>query len=150
MYIFYQFILGYLAVIGFAYYLTVPFKVIPYCAIGGAVGWTTFMYFSKYLNNGFLGILLGSILIGLLGEILSRKFKMPATVFTIAGIVPLVPGLNLYYMMYNIVMSNYSEAFTEGLNASIIAGSISIGLFLASSISNRVIKHMYKKRSGVL
>lgn len=147
MYITYQFLLGFLAVLGFAYYLNVPMRAIPACALGGAIGWVIFMYSSKYLDAGHIGILVGSIFIGLLGEYFSRKHRLPATVFLLAGIIPLVPGLNMYFMMYNVVMNNYDEAFKQGLNAAIISGAISIGLFLASSAYSKVMRIRSKLRN---
>ncbi len=134
----YQFILGFLAVAAFAYYLNVPKKAICSCAIGGGLGWAVFMYCSKSLNAAHIGVLIGAMIVGFMGEEFARRYHLPATVFIIAGIIPLVPGMNMYFMMYNIVMNDYAEAFRQGLNAAIIGGAISIGITLASGVYRRL------------
>ncbi|MDO5718575.1 MAG: threonine/serine exporter family protein [Tissierellia bacterium] len=132
MELFFEFILGFFAVIGYAYYYNIPYKTLHVSGFIGAVGWTMYNL-GVYFDVANLGVFIGSICIGFLGEFFSRKYKLPATIYLIPGIIPLVPGMSMYFMMYNIVMKNYYEAFNQGLNAAVVAGAISIGLFIASS-----------------
>lgn len=126
--------------IGFAAYFSVPRSAMVYAAIAGAVGWTLYNYVYYTHHSLYLGMLLAAFSIGVLGEIFSRIKKYPATVFIIVGIIPLVPGMNLYYTMLYLVESNTAKALSEGISAIVTAGSISIGILLASVFSASILR----------
>lgn len=140
-----QIVLSLIAVSCFAFYFNVPKKVLPSCAISGTIGWIFYTIFMD-LNLYYLGFLLGAFGIGLVGGFYARKYKMPTTVFVLAGIVPIVPGMNLYLTMYNVIMGDYSQAFREALKASLIAGCISVGISLAVYVIETISSNKVKKK----
>lgn len=62
-----------------------------------------------------------------------RKFwracqKAPANIFSLIGIVPLVPGGGLYQTMLALVMDDYSAALSTGVQTMLIAGAIALAI----------------------
>ncbi|WP_371029026.1 threonine/serine exporter ThrE family protein [Pseudoclavibacter sp. JSM 162008] len=66
-----------------------------------------------------------ALIIGILGEGLSRKLHIPATITTVCGTVPLLPGLAIYQGMLDITSSDTSD---DGVLRLVQAGSIGIGI----------------------
>jgi uncharacterized membrane protein YjjB (DUF3815 family) len=63
---------------------------------------------------------------------MARIIKIPASVFSIIGIVPLVPGITAYYTVLNIVEKNNTVAFNKGIETIGSAGAIAFGIMLAT------------------
>jgi uncharacterized membrane protein YjjB (DUF3815 family) len=80
----------------------------------------------------------GAFVVGVLSEILARKRKMPATVFTIPGLIPLVPGYGLYYSMLKVVEADYTAAAEVGVETILVALSISSAIIVTTSISRKI------------
>ena len=81
-----------------------------------------------------LSIFCGTVVLSLMSELFARIYKQPVTLFTIPGIVPLVPGLPIYQGMYYMIMSAYSIGIEKLIKASMEAGAISLGILLVSGL----------------
>lgn len=132
--------LAFFSVIGISLYFNVPRNTIISCGVCGAVGWTVYRFVQDILMLGNLGALFGALSLGLMAGYFARKHKLPTTNFLLAGIVPLVPGLSVYYMMYYTVFKDYEKVFEHGLNAAIISGLLAVGVYISSSISDKIKK----------
>jgi hypothetical protein len=66
-----------------------------------------------------------AIVIGLLGETLAERWRVPAVVTTACGIVPLLPGLTLYRGVLDLTSGRGPEG---GIELLLQAGMIAIGL----------------------
>jgi uncharacterized membrane protein YjjB (DUF3815 family) len=118
----------------------VPKHTLIYCAIGGAI---TYMVRTICLHIG-LGIeistFLASTFIGIISLYWSRKYLIPRPVYTVASIIPMIPGTFAFSAMISLVDMNSHgvtpeliETFIEnGLKAVSILGAISFGLALPS------------------
>ena len=81
-------------------------------------------------------------------ELLARKRRAPANVFLIPGVIPTVPGSNLYFLMRNILESNMPEAITQlsvalGVAIGIACGTVSVSItwgIVSDKISKRKAK----------
>ena len=82
--------------------------------IAGALGWVTFYIISINFNSHISGTFFAAIAVGILGELLARYYKKPATVYIIPGIVPLVPGAGMYYTMLALVRKDFYVAISKG------------------------------------
>ena len=80
----------------------------------------------------------------LFAEIMARKRRAPASVFLIPGVIPTVPGSNLYFFMRYILESNLPEAFSQlgialGVALGIACGTVSVSITWGI-ISDRISK----------
>lgn len=136
-----QFIFAFIATIGFAGYFNLKQKpTLIAVAIPGGLGFLILYVFSLY-GQSILGTFVASLLIGVIGEILSVKFKTPSTVFITPAIIPLVPGAGMYYTMLHFVNEDFQQMISTGSDTVFIAGSIAMGI-LVGSISSRSVKRM--------
>ena len=147
MVFFRQFILATIAVIGFAGYFNVKGKkVLVGACISGGFSFAIFSHFSQ-LDQVVFGTFVAALLIGLIGEFLSVRLKAPSTVFITPGIIPLVPGAGMYYTMLDFVNEDFQSMISTGANTIFIAGSIAMGILVASIFSRslqRMRRHNFK------
>jgi len=80
------------AAAGFATLFNVPRRALPGCAIAGAVGYGLRTLLVEWGVMLELATLVGALVVGFLGEFLARRWQTPAAVFTVPGVIPLVPG----------------------------------------------------------
>ena len=128
------------ASVGFAMVFNVPKHTLVYCAIGGAI---TFIARSLFLHLGIgieISTFLASTFIGIVALYWSRKYLIPRPVYTVASIIPMIPGTYAFTAMISLVDMN-THGVTEqliglfvfnGLKAISILGAISFGLALPS------------------
>lgn len=139
-----QGIYSFLCVVGFSVLFNLPKKLIIAASISGMVGWLIYYYFQYIGTNFIVPAFVGSIAVGLVGEFLAIIKKHPATLFTIPGIIPFVPGYGIYYTMLYIVEEDFSQAMTTGAESLFIAISIACGIVLATSFIRIVRPHIEK------
>ena len=128
------------ASVGFAMVFNVPKHTLIYCAVGGAI---TFIARSSLLHLGIgieISTFLASTFIGIVALYWSRKYLIPRPVYTVASIIPMIPGTYAFTAMISLVDMN-THGVTEqliglfvfnGLKAVSILGAISFGLALPS------------------
>lgn len=125
---------SFLSVVGFSVLFNLPRRLIIAASFSGMIGWLLYFFFQSFPSANFiLPAFAGSIAVGLVGEILAAVKKHPATLFTIPGIIPFVPGYGIYYTMLHIVEKDFDSALTTGAESLFIAISIACGIVLATS-----------------
>lgn len=129
-----------IASVGFAMVFNVPKHTLKYCAFGGAI---TYMARTSFLHLG-LGIevstFLAATIIGIIALYWSRKYIIPRPVYTVASIIPMIPGTFAFTAMISLVDMNTHGVTPElinifivnGLKAISILGAITLGLALPS------------------
>lgn len=99
--------------VGFALIFNVPPKALIYCAFLGALGHgfrTLLLHFDVQL---VLGTFLAAGLIGFIGVQISQHYLAHPKVFTVAAIIPMIPGIYAYKAMIAIVQINSYGASPE-------------------------------------
>lgn len=139
-----QFVFSLLSTIGFAILFSIPRDSILKSGLVGALGWIGFYITSTYLKSNIAGTFFAAITVGVLGELLARHYKKPATVYIIPGIVPLVPGAGMYYTMLALVDNDFFLAANKGTETFFIASAISIGVIISTSLSRSIKRVKYK------
>ncbi len=139
-----QAIYSFLSVVGFSVLFNLPRKLIIAASLSGMFGWLLYYFFQSLGTNFIVPAFVGSIVVGFIGEILAAIKKHPATIFTIPGIIPFVPGYGIYYTMLHIVEKDFNLALTTGAESLFIAISIACGIVLATSFV-RIIKPNIEK-----
>lgn len=122
------------SVAGFAVLLNCPSKSILYAGLCGALGWAVFLISQSAALSTVAASFFAALSVGVLGELCAIRFRRPATVFIIPGILPLVPGYGLYYTMLSIIEKNYSKAAQLGVTAIFVAFAIASGLIISSTV----------------
>ena len=88
------------------------------------------------IGTGPLSTFFAAAFVAFMGEILARKLKKPAIIFTIPGILPLSPGLGIYNTMLYMVQKDFEKGFSKGIDTISIAASIALGILVVTSINN--------------
>ncbi|WP_417331738.1 threonine/serine exporter family protein [Halarcobacter sp.] len=131
--------------VGFAMVFNVPRNALVYCAIGGAVGYTTRFVLMDLNIPIELATFLASTLVGVIALYWSRKYIVPRPVYTIASIIPLLPGTYAFTAIINLLQMNAQGVSPElitlfidnGLKAVIILSGIGFGLAIPSLVFMR-------------
>ena len=76
---------------------------------------------------------------------MARKTKSPSTLYLVVGMIPLIPGAALYYMMRNAIQTNFKMFAERGLEAVITGGAIASGIITAMVCWNVIKLNLLKK-----
>lgn len=122
--------------VGFALVFNVPQKALKYCAMGGAIG-----HGSRYLmlQSGIpieWATFFAATAVGMIGVIWSKRFMAHPKVFTVAALIPMVPGVFAFKAMIALVEINHlgyspeliSILMENFLKAMFIIAGLAIGL----------------------
>lgn len=142
----YQFVISFMATIGFGIFFGAPFNSIIPTGISGAISWVVYYFFSNNLGGPIAATFVASLCVGIFGEGLAIKYKKPATVFITPGIVSLVPGAGTYYTMLYLVDKDFTNAANFGAQTLFVAAAIAVGIVTATVFS-RSIKNFKKYNS---
>jgi uncharacterized membrane protein YjjB (DUF3815 family) len=127
------FLFAFCSTIGFSILFHVPKKHILSAGFAGAAGWLTYTFFIASGSGSVLSCFAGSCAAALIGEVFARVFKDAATVFIIPGILPLVPGANMYYTMLAILDGDVERTASVGTETILMAGAIAVALLVVAS-----------------
>ncbi|VTX67200.1 threonine/serine exporter family protein [uncultured Aggregatibacter sp.] len=124
--------------VGFALVFNVPPKALKYCALLGALGHVTRTILMYNDVPIVFATLVGAALIGFIGVHLSHRYLAHPKVFTVAAIIPMIPGVQAYKAMIAIVQIHhygFSNALFEQMiasfiNTTFILGALVFGLAL--------------------
>ena len=131
--------------VGFAMVFNVPRKMLVFCAIGGALTHSLrflIMYFGIPIEWATFIV---STNMGFIGLYWSRKHLIPRPVFTVASVIPMIPGSYAFMAMVGLVEINTSGYSLElmqvvmenGLRTLFILTALSFGLAIPSILIYR-------------
>ncbi|WP_025565869.1 threonine/serine exporter family protein [Psychromonas sp. SP041] len=131
--------------VGFAMVFNVPRKMLIFCAAGGAL---THSFRFLLLHFGIpieWATFIASANMGFLGLYWSRKHLIPRPVFTVASVIPMIPGSYAFTAMIGLVEINTSGYSLElmqivmenGLRTLFILTALSFGLAIPSILIYR-------------
>lgn len=101
------------ACVGFALWFKIKGKQVIYSGIGAFFTWAIYLVVYEVWPSNFGATMAGAIFVAAYAFIMSRVNKAPATIFLTASAFPLIPGPNLYYMMYGWVSADSAMAGRE-------------------------------------
>ena len=85
---------------GFAVLYNLRGKKLCMAGISGMVSWIAYLIVWNEMPSTFVANLAAAAVATIYAETMARILKTPVTVFLITGIIPLVPGGNLYYTIF--------------------------------------------------
>lgn len=126
--------------VGFGMVFNVPKHTLIYCAFGGAIAYSSRALLMDFGMALELATFLASTIVGMVALRWSRKYIIPRPVYTIASIIPLLPGTYAFTAIINLISMNAhgvtSELITmfidNSLKTIIVLGGIGFGLALPS------------------
>ena len=123
--------------VAFAVLFNVPKRFYVSCATIGTLGWVVYCA-AVNPTSPAIASFFASLTVVLISRVLTVRMKCPITMFVIPGIFPLIPGASVYYMAYDLVISETREAGQSGFLALKIAFGIVLGIVSAVSIPREV------------
>jgi uncharacterized membrane protein YjjB (DUF3815 family) len=105
--------------VGFALVFNVPQKALLYCAIGGAIGHGSRFLMMHYGVPIEWASFFAATIVGMIGVHWSHRFLAHPKVFTVAALIPMVPGVFAFKAMIAMVEINHL-GFTPELLATLM------------------------------
>lgn len=114
--------------VGFGVLLKTNPRHLLYAGLCGFI--TYFVYYAVEFSGAslFVAAFASSIVTATYAETMARLRKAPNIIYLLTGIIPTVPGADLYYTMKHIMMGNGAEALASLFRA------IGVGLGIAGGI----------------
>ena len=107
-------------------------KKLLFSTISGGISYVVYLAFLGH--SSVLASFLASCAITLYAETMARRVKSPATVFLVAGLIPIVPGQGIYRCMFEALEGRLSVAAITCYHTLLEAGAIAIGVVTVSSL----------------
>lgn len=145
-----QALLSFIATACFGVVFNAPTKVIPYCGFIGAVCWSMYYMLTSWKGIEMIqATFVSAFIVAVIAHLLARTRKLPVIVFSVSGIIPLVPGGTAYNTMRNIVEQDYLTGMQNGMLVFMISGAIAMGLVFAEVIMQLLARALYNSRTSM-
>ena len=119
-------------------------KQVLYSSIGAFFTWFVYMAAYHFNNSNFYATIIGATFVAGYAFVMSRVNRAPSTIFLTASVFPLIPGPNLYYMMYGFVGGDNAMAFEQMKVLFETCLGIAFG-FLIVDVISRVLMYQLKR-----
>lgn len=120
--------LGCIATLGFAMLFNVPRRALVLsAAIGGGAHFLQFLITSWGIS-GSIGTLVGALFVGLVGAIASCRLALPMVVFSITGIIPMIPGIPAFEILVRFSQGDIPGGLQSAVQAGFGVGAIAAGI----------------------
>lgn len=131
--------------VGFALVFNVPQNALIYCAVGGALGHGSRFLFMQFGIPIEWATFFAATIVGTIGIHWSHRFLAHPKVFTVAALIPMVPGVFAYKAMIALVEINHlgyspelvSTMAENFLKAMFIIVGLALGLALPGMLFYR-------------
>lgn len=141
-----ELIVCFFATVSFGILFSVPRNTLLFGGVIGMLAWGIFRTLPEFGLTAIFATSVASITAATIAHFLAKKHRVPATVFTIPGIIPLVPGSKAYYTMLAFVEGNYIGGLELGIETMLQAGAIAGGIVFAIAVFSfgKGIGHRYE------
>jgi uncharacterized membrane protein YjjB (DUF3815 family) len=134
-----QLLTSFIASAAFGIIFNVPKKLLLNGGLVGMIGWFIYILFVEYDFDPILATFVATFFVAMISQLFARIYKTPMTIFSVSGIIPLVPGGLAYEAMRHFVINDYNTAIQLAAKAFMISGAIAMGLVF-SEVINQIIK----------
>ena len=138
-------VFSYIATVGFALTVNIPHRVIHWSGICGCAGWMVYWLVTEASGGRMISNTLGAFAVGLVAVVLAKWKKCPVTLFSVPGLVPLVPGAPAYMVVRRLIDGKYIAAQQMMMRVAIVTVSIALGFLLSTLFQeawNKYIKRL--------
>lgn len=134
-----QLLTSFIASAAFGLIFNVPKRTLIHCGATGMVSWSIYMISTELSLAAIPATLIAAFVVTVISQLFAKLYKTPIIVFSVAGIIPLVPGGLAYDAMKHVVQDQYDIAVQLAVEAFMISGAIAIGLVF-SEVINQLIR----------
>ncbi|MEH7234584.1 threonine/serine exporter family protein [Bacillus sp. JJ1562] len=128
----------------FGIIFNVPKRSLIKCGLVGMMSWVLYIFLFFRGFDAVYATLVASLLVGIISHIFAKVYKNPVIIYSIVGIIPLVPGGIAYNSMRNFVENDYSTALSLAAKAFMISGAIAFGLVISEVLNQLIFKRKKK------
>ena len=125
-------ILAGIIVLGFGILFQAPIKSLPFLALTGIISFSIFTFLPI---NHLFAIFTASLSVGICSEVFARVMKLPATVFIISGIIPLVPGIPAYNAIFHLLNEDYVAGVSASVETLLSGGAIALAIAITTTLA---------------
>lgn len=86
-----QLITSFIAAATFCILFNAPKRALLQCGFAGMVGWMVYVILDVECGP-VVATFAATVVVGIVSQLFARSFKMPVIIFSVGGIIPLVPG----------------------------------------------------------
>ncbi|MEH6946769.1 threonine/serine exporter family protein [Bacillus sp. JJ634] len=145
--VFEQVITSFIASAAFGVLFNAPKQSLIKCGLVGMIGWVLYYGLVEIEYDSIFATLVAAFVVGVISQFFAKRYKMPIIIFTIAGIIPLVPGGLSYDAMKHFVENDYNVAVQLAAKVCMLAGAIAMGIIFAEVMNQLMIKYNRRKQS---
>lgn len=120
--------LAFCSSVGFGVLFDVPQRALLVAALVGALAYGIDRWGLLVGMPSGAAAFIAGLAISALAEVLSRPFRLPTTVFTIPGFLPLVPGAAAFRTLLNFVADDYMNGTASLVRTAIIVVALAAGI----------------------
>lgn len=139
------------AALGFAVLFNVPRHMLVWTAVCGAVGHALRFLLVQMGGSLEIATLVGATAVGFLGHLLARRLYAPAAIFTVSGVIPMVPGTFAFGTMLGVLQlaavlplppattlaDLLATTSVEAIKTGLILGALALGIALPTFLFGR-------------
>lgn len=134
-----QLITSFIASAAFSIIFNAPRRSLLQCGLVGMFSWGAYVLLNVHYGSVFAS-LVATFIVGVMSIIFARIYKTPVIIFSVSGIIPVVPGGTAYDAMRNFVENDINTALQLATQAFFISGAIAIGLVIAEVLNQMLRK----------
>lgn len=138
-------ITSFIASAAFGILFNAPKKSLLKCGFVGMAGWFVYIFLVNKEFDAVVASLVAAFVIAVISQIFARMYKTPIIIFSVAGIIPLVPGGLAYDAMRHFVVNDYNGAIQLAAKAFMISGAIAVGLVISEVLYQLFMKIKFKQ-----
>ncbi|MFB5283397.1 threonine/serine exporter family protein [Peribacillus sp. Hz7] len=142
-----QVVTSFIASAAFGVLFNAPKQSLIKCGLVGMIGWVLYYGLVEIEYDSIFATLVAAFVVGIISQFFAKRYKMPIIIFTIAGIIPLVPGGLSYDAMKHFVENDYNVAVQLAAKVCMLAGAIAMGIIFAEVMNQLMIKYNRRKQS---
>lgn len=123
-----EFALAFVATLGFGLLFNVPRRTLLLCGVVGGVGRVVRSLAVAAGASVAGGTYIGALAIAVLGFWLARLFESPRMVFTVTGVIPMIPGVPFFSTLLEFADGNVNTGMANAVETMLITGALAMGL----------------------
>ncbi|OKP72602.1 hypothetical protein A3844_18695 [Paenibacillus helianthi] len=135
-----QLITSFIAAATFCILFNAPVRALIQCGFAGMVGWMLYLQLDERWDT-VVATFAATVVVGVISQVFARIYKMPVIIFSVGGIIPLVPGGLAYDAMRKFVENDNNLAIQFAVQALLLSGAIATGLVLSE-----VLGQMFRRK----
>lgn len=137
-----------ISAMGFSMIFNIPVRLLPVVAVGGIIAVCTRNFVNFGLGQGLIiGSFAGSVLVSLIAVKAVHWFHVPNHVLTIPSVIPMVPGVYMYRLLFGLVNFNAldPDSMLVTIQSGLTSGITVLGMAVGVAIPNIFLRRYLAK-----